>query len=229
MWDQIVQKIKGKMWGLLAVLSFVGVTLFDISIFGSRSVTGRLLRYFETQTGENQLPSRNIENETETGIKQWSPINEANKEPEKQTPSDQTDADEVRKLEFSRLIGILEDLSTNSTRWGFIKANEESIPDSLSLDELRRILDLFSTNSYRLSVIQLFLSRLPDSLSLGELNQVLDRFSTHAYKLDVTEMFQSRLEEIYSDSDFEIYKKHYNTDSYKMAAIELLLRKDQKQ
>ena len=188
-----MKSIKGKMLGLLAILSFVGVTIFDISIFGSRSVTSGLLRYFETQTDENQLPLRNMENETETGIKRWSPINEPNKEPEAQSPPQQTDTNETAKLEFSMLIGILEDLTSSSTKLEFIRDNMELMPDSLSSVELHQILDEFRSSVDQFTVIQIFLPRLPNNLSLVELHQILDEFRSSVDRFAVIEIFLSRL------------------------------------
>ena len=140
-----VKNMKGRMLGLLVVLSFAGVTLVDVAIFGPGSLTSKLVRYLQTQTDENQLPLSDVGNEAETGIKQLSPINEANKEPETQSPPQQTDANETRKLEFSMLIGILKDLTSSSAKLEFIRDNMDLMPDSLSLVELHRILALFSS------------------------------------------------------------------------------------
>ena len=231
LWYEKVKNMKGRMLGLLVVLSFAGITLVDVAIFGPGSLTSKLVRYLQTQTDENQLPLSDVGNEVETGIKQLSPINEANKEPETQSPPQpqQTDADETRNLEFSRLIGILKDLGSYSARLSFIENNIDLMPDSLSLDELHRILALFGTYKYRLAVIQTFLPRLPHSLSLSELNRMLALFGTYEYRLKVTRIFRSRLKDDYSESDFNTYKKHFGTISYKQKAIELLLRKNQKQ
>ena len=229
MWIEKVKSKKGSIVTVLGLFGFVGITLFDVAICGSGSLTSKLVRYLEKPTDENQLPLSNVENETETGITQLSPINEATKEPETQTPSQQTDADETRKLEFSRLIGILTDLSTYSARLGFIENNIDLMPDSLSLAELHRILALFDKYNYRLAVIQTFLPRLPYSISLGELNRILALFGTYGYRLKVTRIFRSRLKEDYSESDFDTNKKKFGSIRYKRIAIELLVRKNQKQ
>ena len=160
-------------------------------------------------TAESQLSFSDVGNETETGIKQLSPINEANKEPETQSPPQQTDADETKTLEFSRLIGILEDLTSSSAKLDFIRDNMDLMPDSLSLVELHQILDEFPSAVDKFAVIQiiylhsfeisgksfapLFLSRLPNSLSLVELNQMLDEFPSAVDKFAVIQIFLSRL------------------------------------
>ena len=174
-------------------------------------------------------------------LEEQSSTSDVGKEPETQSHPRQTDVDKAEKLELSKLIGILEDLSTQYARKDFIKNNRNLMADSLSLDGLHRILDLFHTDDGRLAVIRLLFSRLPGSLSLGELNHILDRFSAFSdkfildwfspayYKFQVTEIFLSRLEDNYSDNDFKIYKQHYPTNSTKQEAIELLRRKNQKQ
>ena len=126
---------------MLMILGGVGITLVDVSIFGTGSLTSKLVRYLQTQTDENQLPLSDVE--TETGIKQLSPINEANKEPVTQSLSEETDDNQTRKVEFSRLMGILRDLGYSSARLSFIKANIDMFPDSLSLNELHSVLALF--------------------------------------------------------------------------------------
>ena len=128
---------------MLMILGGVGITLVDVSIFGTGSLTSKLVRYLQTQTDENQLPLSDVGNETETGIKQLSPINEANKEPVTQSLSEETDDNQTRKVEFSRLMGILRDLGYSSARLSFIKANIDMFPDSLSLNELHSVLALF--------------------------------------------------------------------------------------
>ena len=172
----------------LTILGFFGIKIFDITISDLLWSIINVGKESETQTAESQLSFSDVGNETETGIKQLSPINEANKEPETQSPPQQTDADETKTLEFSRLIGILEDLTSSSAKLDFIRDNMDLMPDSLSLVELHQILDEFPSAVDKFAVIQiiylhsfeisgksfapLFLSRLPNSLSLVELNQI---------------------------------------------------------
>ena len=170
----------------LTILGFFGIKIFDITIINVGKES-------ETQTAESQLSFSDVGNETETGIKQLSPINEANKEPETQSPPQQTDADETKTLEFSRLIGILEDLTSSSAKLDFIRDNMDLMPDSLSLVELHQILDEFPSAVDKFAVIQIFLSRLPNSLSLVELNQMLDEFPSTVDKFAVIQIFLSRL------------------------------------
>ena len=231
MWSEKIKNKKRVILTVLTILGVVGVTLVDVPIFGPGSLTSKLVRYLRTQTDENQLPLSDVGNEVETGIKQLSPINEANKEPETQSPPQpqQTDVDKTEELEFSRLMGILKDLGSYPARLSFIKTNIDLMPASLSLDELHRILALFGRYDYKLTVTRIFLSRLPDSLSLSELNRMLALFGRYDYRLTVTRIFLSRLRADYSESDFNTYKKHYGSISYKQQAIELLLRKNQKQ
>ena len=190
LWYEKVKNMKGRMLGLLVVLSFAGITLVNVAIFGPGSLTSKLVRYLQTQTDENQLPLSDVGNEAETGIKQLSPINEANKEPETQSPPQQTDANETRKLEFSMLIGILKDLTSSSAKLEFIRDNMDLMPDSLSLVKLHRILALFSSVAKKLAVIQIFLAQLPDSLSLSELNHLLDQFSSTMVDDRITDTFE---------------------------------------
>ena len=212
----------------LTILGFFGIKIFDITISDLLWSIINVGKESETQTAESQLSFSDVGNETETGIKQLSPINEANKEPETQSPPQQTDADETKTLEFSRLIGILEDLTSSSAKLDFIRDNMDLMPDSLSLVELHQILDEFPSAVDKFAVIQIFLSRLPNSLSLVELNQMLDEFPSTVDNLKVTRIFLSRLKDNYSESDFERFKQHYPRTSDKKKAIELLLRKNQK-
>ena len=178
---------------VLTVLGFFGIKLFDITISERLWLISNVGKKSETQTDESELPLSNVGNEAETGIKQWSPINEATKEPVTQSPPQQADADETRKLEFSRLIGILKDLRSYPTRLSFIKTNIDLMPASLSLDELHRILALFSSYSNKLTVIQIFLPRLPERISLSELHRILALFPSYSNKLTVIQIFLPRL------------------------------------
>ncbi len=214
---------------MLTILGFAGITLFDFAVFNRFWSIISVKKESETQTAESQLSLSNVENEAETGITQLSPINKASKDPEIQTSSQQTDADETKKLEFSRLIGILTDLGYRLTKLAFIRDNSDSLPDNLSLDEFHLILALFSYRGDKLTVIEIFLPRLPDSLSLAELNRILTVFPYRGDKLKVTRIFLPRLKDDYSDSDFERFKNHFSYIGDKKTAIELLLRKNQTQ
>ena len=208
-----------------AVSSILSLSFMISPILDSQSLTSDVA----IKTGMGERPLNNIENETEPGtpLKNLSPINKANKELEARSPPQETAAAEARKIEFARLIEILKDLASSSTKLSFIRDNLDLMPDSLSLVELHHILALFSSSNNKLAVIQIFLSRLPDSLSLGELNFLLDQFSSTDKKFRVTTLFLSRLEDEYSDSDFEGFRKHYTATTDKKKAIELLLRKGQ--
>ena len=152
MWSEKIKSKKRVILTVLTILGVVGITLVDVPIFGPGSLTSKLVRYLQTQTDENQLPLSDVGNEVETGIKRLSPINEANKEPETQSPPQpqQTDVDKTEALEFSRLMGILKDLGSYPARLSFIKTNIDLMPASLSLDELHRILALFGRYDYKL-------------------------------------------------------------------------------
>ena len=162
---------------MLTILGFAGITLFDFAVFNRFWSIINVKKESATQTAQSRLPLSSIEDETETGIKHPTPINEANKEPETQTPPQQTDADETKKLEFSRLIGILTDLGYRLTKLAFIRDNSDSLPDSLSLDELHLLLALFSYRSDRLTVIEIFLSRLKDDYSESDFDTYKKHFS----------------------------------------------------
>ena len=214
---------------VLAILGFLGIKIFDITISDFLRSIINVKKESATQTAESQLSLSNVENQTETGITQLSPINEANKVLGAQSSHQQTDTDKTGKLEFSMLIGILEDLTSSSIKLEFIRDNMELMPDSLSLVELHQILGEFPSSVDRFAVTEKFLSRLPHSLSLEELNKMLDEFPSSGNKLKVTNIFRSRIKDNYSVSEFERFKEHYPSSSTKKKAIELLLKKNQEQ
>ena len=137
------------MWGYIIGISGLFFTILGVlaTIFGWR-LRRKVKRETETQISKSQLQESGVEKEQETQI-----------------PPQPTMTDEAGKLGVPRLMEILKDLGSYSTRLSFIKTNIDLMPASLSLDELHRILALFGSYDYKLTVIQIFLPRLPDSLS----------------------------------------------------------------
>ena len=193
---------------ILTVLGFIGVKVFDVTLFNSAS------------------RKSNVENEPgpEISLKTQLPKSSVEEEPIPEPLPQQTRDNEVEKLPLSKFIGILNDLPSPSDKLEFIENNMDFMPTRFSLGELHQVLALFSRASDRSTIIKVFLSRLPDSLLLGDLNRILSLFSRVSDKLKATRMFLSRLESNYSDSEFESFKNHYTRSSEKMVAINLLLR-----
>ena len=136
--EKRTRKLKDIIWGNRL---FIGALSLLVILLGIRLV---MKQWTTNDAAKESRVQTDVGNETETGMKQWSPINEANKEPVTQSLSEETDDNQTRKVEFSRLMGILRDLGSSSARLSFIKANIDVFPDSLSLNELHSILALFS-------------------------------------------------------------------------------------
>ena len=159
--------------GTLTVLGFLGVQIFDITIFKKQHPKTNILKELAPQTS-SQI---NVEKEPET---QTSAQIEAEKKSEPQVPSQPI---KVGKLPISKLIEILKDLSSSSYRLDFIRDNINFMPEVLSLKELNDILDLFFNYSYRLTVTKIFLSRLENNYPDSEFKRFKDHYKrSSSYK-----------------------------------------------
>ena len=146
----------------LTVLGFLGVQIFDITIFKRRHLKTDTPKELEPQ------PQLNVEEPKTQVLSQIG----MDKKPEPQIPPQPI---KVGKLPISKLIEILKDLSSSSYRLGFIRDNIDFMPEILSLKELNDILDLFFSYSYRLTVTKIFLSRLENNYPDSEFK----RFKNH--------------------------------------------------
>ena len=155
---------------ILTILGFIGVQIFDITIFKGC--------HPKTDTLKEPEPQINVEKEPELQV----PLQiDAEKEPEPQAPPQPIG---VEKLPLSKLIEILKDLSSLSYRLEFIKDNINFMPDVLSLKELNDILDLFSRRSYKLTVTKIFLSRLENNYPNREFERFKGQYNRSDYKVE---------------------------------------------
>ena len=160
------QKVAAVIMGALTILGFLGVQIFDITIFKGGHPKTDIVKEPKLQN-----PSQiNVEKEPKA---QASSQVGGEKKPELQVPPQPI---RVGELPVSKLIEILKDLSSSSYRLNFIKANIDFLPEVLSLKELNDILDLFSNYSYRLTVTKIFLSRLENNYPNSEFKRFRDHY-----------------------------------------------------
>ena len=157
----------------LGILGFLGIQVFDITIFGERNLKISTERELEMQTS-SQI---NTEKELEPQI--LSQVN-VEKEMNQETSSQQIG---VEKIPLSKLMEILKDLPSSSSKFEFIEHNIEFIQGDLSLGGLNRLLDLFSRSDDKLRIIKTFLSRLEDGYPDDEFRRFKKQFPSSSDKI----------------------------------------------
>ena len=159
--------------GALTVLGFLGVQIFDITIFKRQHPKTDMLKELEPQT------SAQIEEEKELQP-QILPQANVEKEPNQETPSQQIG---VGQLPLSKLMEILKDFPSTNSKFEFIKHNIEFIPDSLTLSDLNHLLKQFPRSNEKLKIIKIFLSRLETDYPDDEFKKFKSQFSRSSDKI----------------------------------------------
>lgn len=145
----------------LAIFAFLGITVFDFTIFNGQDL------------------KVNIQKELEPEV--FSQI-ATEKKPEPQT---MPQYHRGSKLSFPMLMNILKDFRSYAYRVEFIENNFNLMPESLLLSELNSIFDLFRYSySYKFKVLKLFLPRLQDNYPHNDFERFKKHFSSSSsYRL----------------------------------------------